>query len=183
MFDKDAEIHALFPHSHYRGVSSTFEIQYPDGKLETVLSVPNYDFNWQRTYQFTEPKRVPAGSRVVHRTIYNNSSKNRGNPAPDEIVYWGLQSEQEMLYGSVGYSWVDETTDKPIHDRGRADLFQALGLMDRDFDGQIAKPELTSGLTRAVGDNFDKFDANNDGLLNLQELGGMLQTVRNGRHE
>jgi len=51
LFDKDADIHALFPHSHYRGVSSTFELEYPDGKVETILSVPNYDFNWQRTYQ------------------------------------------------------------------------------------------------------------------------------------
>jgi len=183
MFDKDAEIHALFPHSHYRGVSSTFEIQYPDGKVETILSVPNYDFNWQRTYQFTEPKPVPAGSKVVHRTIYNNSAKNRGNPAPGEIVYWGLQSEQEMLYGSVGYSWVDETTDKPIHDRGRADLFQMQGLMDYNFDGKVAKSELTNGLTRAVGDNFDQFDTSKDGLLDLQELGGMLQTIRKQRQQ
>lgn len=183
MFDKDAEIHALFPHSHYRGVSSTFEIQYPDGKVETILSVPNYDFNWQRTYQFTEPKPVPAGSKVIHRTIYNNSAKNRGNPAPDEIVYWGLQSEQEMLYGSVGYSWVNETTDKPIHDRGRADLFQMQGLMDHNFDGKVAKSELTRSLTRAVGDNFDQFDTSKDGLLDLQELGGMLQTIRQKRQQ
>jgi hypothetical protein len=180
-FDKDAEIHALFPHSHYRGVSSTFEVQYPDGKVETILSVPNYDFNWQRTYQFTEPKKIPAGSRLVHRTIYNNSSKNRGNPAPDEIVYWGLQSEQEMLYGSVGYSWADETTDKPIHNRGRAGLFQMMGLMDQDFDGKIAKSELTRDLTRAVGDKFEQFDASKDGLLDPQELGGLLQAVSQGR--
>ncbi|MBL4672020.1 MAG: redoxin family protein [Arenicella sp.] len=177
MFDKDAEIHALFPHSHYRGVSSTFELQYPDGKVETILSVPNYDFNWQRTYQFTEPKRVPAGSKVIHRTIYNNSSKNRGNPAPDEIVYWGLQSEQEMLYGSVGYSWVNESTDKPIHNPRRAGLFQMMGLMDQDLDGKVSKSELTSNLTRAFADDFGKFDASKDGLLDLQELAGMLKTA------
>ncbi|MGK0373621.1 MAG: hypothetical protein ACJA2E_000088 [Arenicella sp.] len=183
LFDKDADIHALFPHSHYRGVSSTFEVQYPDGTVETILSVPNYDFNWQRTYQFTEPKRVPAGSKMVHRTIYNNSAKNRGNPAPDEVVYWGLQSEQEMLYGSVGYSWVDETTAKPIHNSDRADLFQLMGVMDQDMDGKIAKSELTRDLSRAFADNFDKFDATKDGLLNLQELGGLLQTARQGRQQ
>lgn len=183
IFDKDAEIHSLFPHSHYRGISSTFEIQYPDGKVETILSVPNYDFNWQRTYQFTDPKRIPAGSKVIHRTIYNNSAKNRGNPAPNEIVYWGLQSEQEMLYGSVGYSWVDERTDKPIHNPERSDLFQLFGLMDHDFDGKVAKSELTRGLTRAVGDNFDKFDASKDGLLDLNELAGMLQAIRKGNQQ
>ncbi len=180
LFDQDADIHALFPHSHYRGASSTFEIVYPDGNLETILSVPNYDFNWQRTYQFEEPKRIPAGSKLIHKTIYNNSAKNRGNPAPDETVYWGLQSEQEMLYGSVGYSWVDERTDKPIHNPGRAGLFQMLGLMDQDMDGKVAKSELTRRLSHAFGDNFSNFDKDNDGLLNPQELGGMLQAADQG---
>ncbi len=181
LFDKDAEIHALFPHSHYRGVSSTFEVQYPNGKVETILSVPNYDFNWQRTYQFTEPKQVPAGSKMIHRTIYNNSSKNRGNPAPDETVYWGLQSEQEMLYGSVGFSWVDESSDKPIHNARQAGLLQMMGLMDQDFDGKVAKSELTRQLTRAVGDRFAQFDVSNDGSLDMRELGGLLQAVNRGQ--
>lgn len=179
-FDKDADIHALFPHSHYRGVSSTFEIQYPDGKIETILSVPNYDFNWQRTYQFTEPKRVPAGSKMVHRTIYNNSSKNRGNPAPEETVYWGLQSEQEMLYGSVGYSWVDETSSKPIHNAGLAGLYQMMGIMDQDLDGKIVESELTTDIARGVNGRFASFDKSQDGSLDLQELGGLMKAMRSG---
>mgnify|MGYP000005513292 CR=1 FL=1 len=41
MFDKDAEIHALFPHSHYRGVSSTFEIQCgTNGPSIVITSYP-----------------------------------------------------------------------------------------------------------------------------------------------
>ncbi len=181
LFDKDAEIHALFPHSHYRGVSSTFELQYPNGEVETIMSVPNYDFNWQRTYQFTDAKQVPAGSRLVHRTVYNNSSKNKGNPNPDEVVYWGLQSEQEMLYGSVGYSWVDETTEKPIHNPRQAGLLQLLGIMDQDMNGKVTPSELTRDLKRAVGDNFAQFDVSQDGALDPRELGGLLQAVRSAR--
>lgn len=178
LFDKDADIHALFPHSHYRGVSSTFELEYPDGKVETILSVPNYDFNWQRTYQLTEPKRVPAGSKVVHKTIYNNSSKNRGNPAPQETVYWGLQSEQEMLYGSVGYSWVDEHADKPIHNAQRARLFQMMGMMDQNTDGKITQPELTPDFSGFVGNRFSEFDKNADGWLNMRELSSVFQAMQ-----
>ncbi len=177
LFDKDADIHALFPHSHYRGVSSTFDVEYPDGKVETILSVPNYDFNWQRTYQFEKPKRVPAGSKMIHRTIYNNSSKNRGNPAPDQDVYWGLQSEEEMLYGSVGYSWVNESTDKPIHNPQRADLFQIMGMLDKDIDGKLAPAELSRKLKRFVGDRFSEFDRSGDGGLDLRELGGVYQAM------
>ena len=67
-FDKPAEIHDLVPHSHYRGVASKFEIVHADGRTEAILSVPNYDFNWQRTYEFVEPKRVEAGV-ARHRAV------------------------------------------------------------------------------------------------------------------
>lgn len=49
---RDAVIYSLFPHAHYRGRASEFSIRYPDGREELVLSVPNYDFNWQRYFQF-----------------------------------------------------------------------------------------------------------------------------------
>ena len=170
IFDKDAEIHALFPHSHYRGVSSVFELDYPDGKKETILSVPNYDFNWQRTYQFKEPKAVPAGTRILHRTIYNNSARNRGNPDPDSPVYWGLQSEEEMLYGSIGYSWADETTAKPIHNRELHELQQMLGFMDQDLNGKIAKDEMRGSFREKFSESFPEHDLDNDGGLSLEEL-------------
>ena len=75
-FDRPAEIHDLVPHSHYRGVASKFEIVHADGRKETILSVPNYDFNWQRTYEFVEPKRVelapawctPLGTTILRTT-------------------------------------------------------------------------------------------------------------------
>jgi len=181
IFDKDAELHALFPHSHYRGVSSIFDLVYPDGTQETILSVPNYDFNWQRTYQFDTPKSVPAGSKIVHKTVYNNSSKNRGNPAPDETVYWGLQSEQEMLYGSVGYSWSDEKTDKPIHDPQRAGLLQMMGMLDQNLSGMIEPSELTPRIKRFITDRFSGYDKNADGGLDTPELGGLLKAMQQAR--
>ncbi|HIN12456.1 MAG: hypothetical protein MK365_09140 [Vicinamibacterales bacterium] len=89
-------IHGLSPHLHLRGKSMTYVVTYPDGRSETLLSVPNYDFNWQHYYDFAEPKRVPAGSTIMVRTLFDNSLKNRYNPAPDKEVYWGEQSWDEM---------------------------------------------------------------------------------------
>lgn len=177
IFDKDAEIHTLFPHSHYRGVSSVFILQYPDGREETVLSVPNYDFNWQRTYRFKERKKVPAGTRILHKTVYNNSSKNRGNPAPDQTIYWGLQSEEEMLYGSVGYSWSEETTDKPLHKPELAQLYQMMGFLDQDLDNQVSALELKGQFSENDG-AFEAYDKDKNDGLNLQEFAHMIQTMQ-----
>jgi hypothetical protein len=100
---RDVLAYAFFPHAHFRGRSSSFTAQFPDGREEVLLSVPKYDFNWQATYVLKTPKLLPAGTRVVHTTTYDNSKQNPANPDPDRVVPWGEQSWDEMLYGTLIY--------------------------------------------------------------------------------
>jgi hypothetical protein len=172
-FDKDAVLYQVFPHSHYRGRSSTFEVAYPDGRTELVLSVPNYDFNWQRGYDFVEPMRLPAGSRLIHRTVYDNSAQNPANPDPDRAVPWGLQSFDEMLYGAFSFAWVDETTDKPLHDGHRARVTQMVGFLDQDMDGKVAWEELSPRWQKRMGDTFKQVDSDGNGGLDIDEYVAM----------
>jgi hypothetical protein len=102
-FPKDVLAYAFFPHAHFRGRASGFVAKYPDGREETLLSVPKYDFNWQATYALETPKALPAGTRIVHATTYDNSAQNPANPDPNRVVPWGEQSWDEMLYGTVIY--------------------------------------------------------------------------------
>jgi hypothetical protein len=108
-FRKDALVYSLLPHAHYRGRASEFRAIYPDGTEELLLSVPRYDFNWQHTYEFADPKLLPAGTRLVHSTTWDNSARNPANPDPTVDVGWGRQSWDEMLYGSVRFRYVGET--------------------------------------------------------------------------
>jgi mono/diheme cytochrome c family protein len=103
LFAKEVLAYAFFPHAHFRGRASSFTAKYPDGREETLLSVPKYDFNWQATYALREPRLIPAGTRITHTTTYDNSAQNRANPDPNRIVPWGEQSWDEMLYGTVIY--------------------------------------------------------------------------------
>ena len=177
-FDRPAEIHDLVPHSHYRGVASKFEIVHADGRKETILSVPNYDFNWQRTCEFVEPKRVEAGARLVHTTWYDNSANNPGNPDPNINVPWGLQSWDEMLYGAFSYTYVDETTEAPVHDKALAETTQMVGFMDKDFDGKLSWTELPGYLKRRIGKRFEQADINSDGGLSIREMHQLQQMQR-----
>lgn len=169
-FERAARLHLLVPHAHYRGRSSRFELQYPDGRSEVLLSVPNYDFNWQRTYEFAEPKAVPAGARLVHRTEYDNSAANPGNPAPERTVPWGLQSWDEMLYGAFSFSYVDESSDAPIYDKLAADTRQWFGFMDRNLDGRLVWTEMPKQLKRRLVQGFKQVDTNGDGGLDVDEF-------------
>jgi len=100
---QDAELYSLMPHMHFRGKRMKFTAIYPDGSEELLLSVPDYDFNWQLAHEFAEPYRVPAGTQIIAVGAFDNSEQNPANPDPSIEVNWGEQSWEEMFMGF--YSW------------------------------------------------------------------------------
>ncbi|MED5413146.1 MAG: hypothetical protein VYE30_12465 [Pseudomonadota bacterium] len=100
---QDAELYSLMPHMHFRGKRMKFTAIYPDGSEELLLSVPDYDFNWQLAHEFAEPYRIPAGTQIIAVGAFDNSEQNPANPDPSIEVNWGEQSWEEMFMGF--YSW------------------------------------------------------------------------------
>lgn len=105
---KDALLYNLMPHAHFRGKAANFIAKYPDGTEEVLLSVPNYDFNWQTDYEFAEPKFIPAGTTLVQTNWWDNSGQNKANPDPTIEVTWGEQSWEEMLFGAMLFRFLTE---------------------------------------------------------------------------
>ena len=105
---KDALLYNLMPHAHFRGKAAEFRAVYPDGSEELLLSVPNYDFNWQTTYELAEPKFIPAGTKLVQANWWDNSARNSANPDPNIDVTWGEQSWEEMLFGAISLRFLGE---------------------------------------------------------------------------
>jgi len=98
---KEMLLYSAFPHAHYRGYASDLTIRYPDGTEKLLLTLPKYDFNWQRAYEFAEPVKVPAGSKLIATYTYDNSVRNPANPDPKRTVPWGDQSFDEMFFIAV----------------------------------------------------------------------------------
>jgi hypothetical protein len=94
-------MYGLTPHLHLRGKSMKYTLTTPDGAEEVLLSVPKYDFNWQVYYELAQPRHIPAGSKVTVTTLFDNSAKNKYNPAPDKEVFWSEQSWDEMYAPQV----------------------------------------------------------------------------------
>jgi hypothetical protein len=55
---EDITVYNLAPHMHLRGKDMKFVVVYPDGRSDTLLSVPKYAFNWQLFYELEKPAKV-----------------------------------------------------------------------------------------------------------------------------
>jgi hypothetical protein len=98
-----ATLLTLIPHMHLRGKAMQYSARYPDGRTETLLNVPQWDFNWQTRYQFKKPLNVPAGTQLTLTAWYDNSSKNKFNPDANKAIRWGDSTKDEMMLGYVEY--------------------------------------------------------------------------------
>ena len=85
---------------HVRGKAARFDLEYPDGKKETILNIPRYDFNLQLWYETSI--KVLKGTTMKVSAWYDNSAGNRFNPNPNAIVYYGDQTWEEMHLPSYG---------------------------------------------------------------------------------
>jgi hypothetical protein len=93
----DVLLESYSPHAHSRGRSMAMSVQYPDGREEALINIPNFNYNWQLTYRPSELKRIPAGSVFRVETVYDNSASNPFNPAPDQIIGQGYRVDSEMF--------------------------------------------------------------------------------------
>lgn len=105
--NRDVQLYSMTPHTHVRGIRWHYEATYPDGRREPLLSVPNYDFDWQHEYQFATPVDLPAGTTIKASAWYDNSPANKSNPDATKDVWWGDQTWEEMMGGLLDYYYLE----------------------------------------------------------------------------
>jgi hypothetical protein len=106
--ERPTTILSVLPHMHFRGAASKYVVFYPDGRQETLLQVDKYDYAWQHSYRFKEPKKLPAGARIEVQMWFDNSSNNPANPDPSKAVRFGGPTTDEMALGWMYYAFDDE---------------------------------------------------------------------------
>lgn len=108
-------LYGFFTHMHLRGKDSTFYAHLPGGETQTLLMVPNYNFDWQLPYYLKYGDvKLPAGTKFECRSHFDNSTFNPYNPDPSITVRDGEQTIQEMMYGFVFFTKDDEQLNLEI---------------------------------------------------------------------
>jgi len=114
-YPEPVTLYQFQPHAHHRGKDFLYTVVYPDGREQSVLSVPKYDHRWQMAYELETPLKLPAGSKLVVTAHYDNSKMNMHNPAPEKAVYFRDQNQSwdEMFTPFVQYSLDDRDPANP----------------------------------------------------------------------
>jgi thiol-disulfide isomerase/thioredoxin len=162
---QDGVLLAVSPHMHLRGKS--FEMVAVAGRhsasedRSTLLKVPQYDFNWQHTYELAEPLRFSELKSLELTTTFDNSKNNPFNPDPEQYVVWGEQTWEEM---SVAFLEVA----KPL-EQGTAPSPPANPSVTVQTVSNIVN-EPTAGQVEYAENFLKKFDVNHDGTVIVAEV-------------
>jgi len=198
----DVEAFAISAHAHYLGKHLQMTATLPTGKKLDLLNIPDWDFSWQEQYQFKDFIKLPKGTRLDSKVVWDNSAANPHNPSvPPARVRWGVESEDEM--GSLTllcrpapgerfatltsayirhFAEVRTRTARNMADRaqglnGDRILGAFLRRNDRNRNGKIDLNEAPRWLKPA----FDRADTNKDKALDAGELKAARDRLRINR--
>jgi hypothetical protein len=113
-FKRDVQIMSFMPHMHVRGKDMRYEAIYADGRRETLLNVPRYNFYWQMLYKLKKPIVIPRGTRIAVTAHFDNSLRNKYNPDAGRAVRFGDSTTDEMLAGFVDYIVEKPQEERPV---------------------------------------------------------------------
>ncbi len=198
----DVEVFGIFPHMHLIGREIRVTAHPPQGEPVSLLRIDDWDFNWQSSYQFAQPPRLVAGTRLVLEATHDNSSANLRNPFnPPQRITWGEQTNNEMSLAFVQVVPVDEVSLPTLAATSRERLrvgIQAGGVppvtpasklpnaaelfkkFDRDANGLLSLEEVALANRKTAAEmesQVRRFDADQDGAISLTELEEALRVL------
>ena len=112
--DQDVSLINIAPHCHLIGASwLVYATSADDQDTIPLISIPEWDFNWQGFFTFPHLTKVPQGYTLHGEATYDNTSNNPFNPNdPPEWVVFGEGTEDEMFFifiDVVAYQEGDES--------------------------------------------------------------------------
>ena len=93
----DVDVLAIQPHAHNLAKHMEADAERPDGTRVPLIEIVGWDFRWQDVYRYRTPVRLPKGTAISMRYVYDNSAANPRNPHhPPARVVWGQNTSDEM---------------------------------------------------------------------------------------
>jgi mono/diheme cytochrome c family protein len=132
----DLVAYNVSPHMHLLGHDMQISVKFPDGRVQDIIKIDDWDFNWQYTYNFEKPLDVPKGSMFYLVAHYDNSSSNPRNPRRDhpQLVKWGEATTDEMCIGFLGVTKKEQDLTRPGE---KDDFMEILGKQAEELRAKL----------------------------------------------
>jgi len=176
----DVELAGITPHAHYLCKEMKIDAHLPDGSVEPLIWIKDWDFNWQGNYQYRKLLALPKGTRVEMVYTYDNSENNPRNPAhPPVRVRWGEQTKDEMAVAFLGIVLPSPTDVQSFQQQISMQYLETI--FSREVTLEDLPPEMTPQQRQSVITIFNLFDKNKDGKLDSEERVALLEFMRSRR--
>ena len=124
-FDHPIRLDSFQPHGHLRMNAASLEIFYPEtGRTEAVSQISKWSATWHHSHLY-EPHAaplLPAGAVLVIKQWYDNTANNPNNPDPDQWVFGGSRTGDEMSHAWLAITHLDdEGYEELLAERAEAD--------------------------------------------------------------
>lgn len=95
---------AIWPHAHLLNQSYEVFTTSPSGDTTKLIRIPEWDFNWQGSYNFKKYIVLEPGTTIHVYATYDNTVNNPSNPNnPPKFVTWGEKTTDEMLFLPISF--------------------------------------------------------------------------------
>jgi len=174
---RDVELAGIFPHAHWLCKDMKVDARFPDGHVQHLIWINDWDFNWQGGYRYTAPLSLPKGTHIEMAYTYDNSDKNVRNPSnPPREVKFGEQTNDEMAVAFLQVTLPSPDDVVPfrrdVRLQGMQDLISSAQTYDQ-LRGRI--PGFNAQNMPMLMQRFDK---NGDGKLDDEERAAIMDFLR-----
>jgi len=110
-WDHPVRIDSFQPHGHLRMNAASLEIFYPEtGRTEQISQISNWSATWHHShiYDTDVAPLLPTGAVLVIKQWYDNTANNPNNPDPDQWVYGGSRTGDEMSHAWIAVTHLND---------------------------------------------------------------------------
>jgi len=107
---ENARIESFQPHMHLRGKAMQMSAILPNGQVQILSAVKEFNFNWMSSYLYADDAAplLPKGTIIKVEAWHDNTSANKNNPDPNVWVGYGDRTVDEMAHAWVNVTYMGD---------------------------------------------------------------------------
>jgi hypothetical protein len=123
---ENGRVESFQPHMHLRGKAMQMDAILPNGQVQTLSFVRDFNFNWMTSYLYADDAAplLPKGTILKITAWHDNTTANKNNPDPNVWVGYGDRTVDEMAHAWVNVTYMNDADYKAELASRRARLAQ-----------------------------------------------------------